>query len=469
MKCFKCLQLGHLQVDCENEAVCYKCKETGHMAVECASSSSKKIKMYGFGVPGQGFYEMIFPEAKVKISQTTGVITILEGEANEVKLDKELKNLVRDDWDFGVRDMGHNEFMVTYPDKKSFDTFTRLREFQMSIYGLKGKLVKSTRDPETSSVLQTTWVKIFKIPDMARDVESVKEIAALVMEPLVVDELSLIKDGPLRVQGRCRNPQNINCSIEIHFNGSGVFIRYEAETRGQGLIRGGGGPPPPGPRKPEDREDTDRDNNPRRDLNKKSSSKFDRYGKLEAEGEYSHEGDMEEGLERTDQQGSNTNTDVIPIAAFQKGKGMVDPASLGGEEEISEEEEILISNESQFLVHDRDGSYLLEKNKWPTLILLGEEENVESLTQENLNTGIMENVPNGSNQVRTEEYTMESNQVMSEEDIMEKMSNGSRNSDCEEESQGWQVSASKKRRRKAPSQWWWLPDLAKESQGMEYL
>jgi hypothetical protein len=32
-----------------------------------------------------------------------------------------------------------------------------------------------------------------------------KEIAALVVEPLCVDELSLVRDGPVRVQGRCRN------------------------------------------------------------------------------------------------------------------------------------------------------------------------------------------------------------------------------------------------------------------------
>jgi hypothetical protein len=40
---------------------------------------------------------------------------------------------------------------------------------------------------------------------VARDVESVKEIAALVVEPLCVDELSLVRDELVRVQGRCRN------------------------------------------------------------------------------------------------------------------------------------------------------------------------------------------------------------------------------------------------------------------------
>lgn len=57
----------------------------------------------------------------------------------------------------------------------------------MSLYGLKGKLEKASRDPVTSSVLQTVWIKIHKVPDIAREVNIVKEIASLVAEPLVVD------------------------------------------------------------------------------------------------------------------------------------------------------------------------------------------------------------------------------------------------------------------------------------------
>jgi hypothetical protein len=43
------------------------------------------------------------------------------------------------------------------------------------------------------------------VPDLAREVDSVKEIVSLVAEPIVVDELSLIKEEPIRVQARCRN------------------------------------------------------------------------------------------------------------------------------------------------------------------------------------------------------------------------------------------------------------------------
>lgn len=119
--------------------------------------------------------------------------------------------------------MEKQEYLVVFPDKNSPDTFSKLSSFEMSLYGLKGKLVKSSIDPVTSSVLHIAWIPIHNIPNYARKVDAVKEITNLVAEPLVVDELSLIRGGPIRVQGRCRNPSAIKGTIEIFFNGVGVY------------------------------------------------------------------------------------------------------------------------------------------------------------------------------------------------------------------------------------------------------
>lgn len=66
------------------------------MAVD-SNSNSRKLKVFGFGIAGQGFYAMEIPEAIVKTSQATGVLSILLGEATEEKLNRELKNLVKED------------------------------------------------------------------------------------------------------------------------------------------------------------------------------------------------------------------------------------------------------------------------------------------------------------------------------------------------------------------------------------
>jgi len=80
----------------------------------------------------------------------------------------------------------------------------------------------------------------------------VKEVVALVAEPLVVDELSLIKSELVRVKGRCRNPGAITGSIEIFFNGVGKLINFEVEGGSQGAFKGGKGGPP-GSGKPHDK------------------------------------------------------------------------------------------------------------------------------------------------------------------------------------------------------------------------
>lgn len=73
------------------------------MAVDCKTADAKKLKMFGFGIPGQGFYAMNFPEDKIKTHLATGLLIILEGDANEEMVDQELKHLVKEKWDFKVK------------------------------------------------------------------------------------------------------------------------------------------------------------------------------------------------------------------------------------------------------------------------------------------------------------------------------------------------------------------------------
>jgi hypothetical protein len=180
-----------------------------------------------------------FPKSKIKTHQAIGLITILEGEATEEKIDKELKILVREKWHFKVKQIHHQEFLVVFPDKGSLDTFAKLYEFQMSLYGLKGKIEKTKRDSKTSTLLHTIWIMVHGVPDLAREVEAVKEIIGLVAKPLAVDELSHIRNEPVRVQGRCRNLGAIRGSIEIFFSGMGNIIRFGVEGGVRELLKVG--------------------------------------------------------------------------------------------------------------------------------------------------------------------------------------------------------------------------------------
>lgn len=54
--CFRCLQSGYYQARCTNPPVCYKCKKTCHMPASCPEDRKNQgLKLYGFGIPGEGF------------------------------------------------------------------------------------------------------------------------------------------------------------------------------------------------------------------------------------------------------------------------------------------------------------------------------------------------------------------------------------------------------------------------------
>lgn len=177
IKCFRCLETGHHQSDCTKELVCYKCKQRGHMAVDCGTKG--EIQMFGFGIPSKGFYSIQILETRVHQVQAAGVVIVLEGDADEDKINEELRLVVDDKWDFKPRRMSSNEFLVVFPDKGTPETFSRFAGFDLSIYNLKVKISKSNVDP-TTSVLQTCWVRISNIPPIAREESVVKEIASLV-------------------------------------------------------------------------------------------------------------------------------------------------------------------------------------------------------------------------------------------------------------------------------------------------
>jgi hypothetical protein len=57
----------------------------------------------------------------------------------------------------------------------------------------------------------------------------VRKVATLVGEPLVVDELSLIKTGPVRVKLNYRDPSKLRDFVKIFFNkvGHNICFVYE--------------------------------------------------------------------------------------------------------------------------------------------------------------------------------------------------------------------------------------------------
>jgi hypothetical protein len=75
-----------------------------------------ELKMFGFVIPDQGFYNIMIPGAG-EVMRASCIIHVLQGGASEKKIEYELKNLINNKWDWNVRQMDLQEYTTIFPDK----------------------------------------------------------------------------------------------------------------------------------------------------------------------------------------------------------------------------------------------------------------------------------------------------------------------------------------------------------------
>jgi hypothetical protein len=228
------------------------------MAAECAEFHSKAgdLKMFGFAILDQSFYCIKIP-GTTDTQKAACIIQVLQGEATKKKIEDELRNLFNCQWDWHVRQVDGKEFTAVFPDKASLEIVSKMFELLLSIHGLKVKIFRSDVDHEASEILQTTWVKIYSLLRFACKEEIVVKVASLAGDPILVDELSLIKTGPVRVKINCTNLTTLRGFVRIFFNMIGYQIRFVFEKYKE--KNSTPPPPPPNSRFDEDGEEREED------------------------------------------------------------------------------------------------------------------------------------------------------------------------------------------------------------------
>jgi hypothetical protein len=122
-----------------------------------------------------------------------------------------------------------DEYFVTFPSAASLRICMRGGETVTPLNKMRINLKESDLDPGVSSMLQSTWVKIFDIPSDARNEDSLKEISNTFGLPRSIDPNSLNGKGPVRVQVDCKDPKKLRGKIEIFLNTAGFKFCIEAE------------------------------------------------------------------------------------------------------------------------------------------------------------------------------------------------------------------------------------------------
>lgn len=387
------------------------------MAAECGGGKKSRVKMFGFGIPEQGFYAVEIPGVKPDAENSLGLVTVLEGNASVSKVDKELKNLIDEEWDFKVKQLANGEYMASFPDAISVDMFSKFSSVDLALFGLKARISKSKLEATATAILQSTWIKVYGIPSFAREEEIVKDLTSLAAEPIKVDVASLNKEGPVRVKVNCRDPRKLRGFVEVFFNGVGYELRFVAEGF-HGKNQGGNKGVPPDDKK-------DNRDNDRKDGSGEDSSR-DRHNykhsvrreKSPEKGFETSQGDsMDEEMEelvRDDSPGKDEENEYRPTETHphEIGSGMggslpdethlnmspTDPLpsplkvsqQVQGTElaEVDNQTSIVTSQEDSqsaaaleippgmIKVHSLEGDYLVEEDKWPSLIEPNEKEDV---------------------------------------------------------------------------------------------
>ncbi|KAK1604816.1 hypothetical protein QYE76_028489 [Lolium multiflorum] len=119
--CYNCGKQGHVQAACVDEPFCVNCKKVGHLSAMCAAVSKALAPFWaGFGGGRQGFCCLEVPEEELQKPASNSATVILEGgHLSAEQVEDEFKDLVDENWNWQVRQLGTTDFAVVFPSKES--------------------------------------------------------------------------------------------------------------------------------------------------------------------------------------------------------------------------------------------------------------------------------------------------------------------------------------------------------------
>ncbi|CAN6346818.1 unnamed protein product [Urochloa humidicola] len=229
-------------------------------------------------------------------------------------MEQELKHLIDEKWEWKVKKVAEKEFLAIFPNKQILDAFSKSAGFKMVLYNTWASVTPSTRDPDASSILQTGWVRLDNVPDRARTVEAITLIGELAGKVVVVDELSVIKEGSVRVKLKARDIEKLRGYIEIFVDGVGYEIKFTPEMAKEKAYPKFD---PPGPPSHQDDADGDDEADDLLDSEEERPKRGGKYGAQSSNVEQEKKGSGSRGRQ------------VALMGDFsESGKGVADPRPL---------------------------------------------------------------------------------------------------------------------------------------------
>nr|XP_020172060.1 uncharacterized protein LOC109757652 [Aegilops tauschii subsp. strangulata] len=229
--CFNYGIAGHYQVECTNLPMCYLCKDTGHPAALCPDRPlTDELMMYGHGIEGLRFFHIEVDDLPPPSPSLQAIVTVVGvGVASSEMIEAKLNHLCRRVWDWQVTPTSASSFTVVFPDAISLGLCTRSDDITLALNKLVVNISEPKADPKAVAVLDTAWILIAGLPDVARSERVIHSMSKILGKVVVVDELSLRKEEEVRVKVKCLDSDKLRVTVRVFFNDLGFDLNISPE------------------------------------------------------------------------------------------------------------------------------------------------------------------------------------------------------------------------------------------------
>ncbi|TVT97097.1 hypothetical protein EJB05_57668, partial [Eragrostis curvula] len=185
----------------------------------------------GFEVDGLGFYHIPYtPVVTAKHDNKTALVRIEGGSLSIPQLVQELARLIPERWNWEVKQLERNSFVVPFPTKSDLQRSVAFGKADIKEHGVSLHF-EEWREEEDGDELDTIWVRVFRLPSKLRVFPVLWAIGSMLGATQAVDMLGAEGTMYGRVQVAVMNVQRVPRKLDTVINKRFYQVGLQVEGR----------------------------------------------------------------------------------------------------------------------------------------------------------------------------------------------------------------------------------------------
>jgi hypothetical protein len=233
--CRRCGITGHNFYEC-SAILCDYCEETGHKSEDCHLLSAPKPQLILHGIADEKlmFFECpVTKSSRPKLeSNRLGLLSVTGGELSIPQIVTQLQRLIpMNNFQWDCRQVGHNVFKVSFPDKEELERLARFGTFHVPNSQIQLTFEQCVSAMEPVCKLPEIWVVMNGIPPKRKgDFLAMWSLGTLFGKTLKVDMKYTREKGALRILIGCLDYRRIPAKERIFIVDGFYDISFEYEA-----------------------------------------------------------------------------------------------------------------------------------------------------------------------------------------------------------------------------------------------